>query len=120
MERPTNIRLNTETKAQIQKKSDDRVIYPDIKKGEIVLANIFYKNKTGTNKIEMVYKRPSDIEGYYSEYFCMSFKKRTNNSVDKIFKIEIIVRTGFENTNKGFTVVNKSEETRNKITGNYE
>lgn len=75
-----------------------------IKKGEIVYCNITVikdKNKVFLNNV--VYK---EVDGFYKQ--------------NKVVKIDIIKRLGFESKQRGYNEVKKSNEERNKITGAYD
>ena len=116
--RPTNIRLSKEQPKVIPKKSKV-FIDPTIEKGEIIWAKVTYKDGDGRFSKNMVYKRPNDGT-QYGDYFQKVFKRRYGVTVDKIIRIDIIKRVGFEHKYRGFSLGVKSDEKRDSKTGKYD
>lgn len=118
MKRPTNIKLSKEIKIQVQKKFELKV--PELQKGEIALTIFHYKDKTSNSKIEIVYKRHSDIEGYFDDYTKRCFERRTKCKIESVFEIELVKKMGFEHKSKSYTLAVRSEEKRDSKTGKYD
>jgi hypothetical protein len=96
----------------------------EIKKGEIVVCNLKLKSK---NKITIL----NDIlfSRFYVDKYPILYKKQYKYFFNKhklkddfyeVVKIEILLRTGFKHKSKKYIKANKSDVTRDVISGKYD